>query len=709
MGKLPDRRLHILICVLLILTVALVYYQSLGHGFVNYDDPSYVVKNVHVQSGLTLSGLAWAFLSVHEANWHPLVWLSLMADHSLFGLQPYGYHLTSIILHALNTVLLFLLLRRMTGSVWRSAFVAALFGAHPLHVESVAWVTERKDVLSALFWLIGTWAYVRYVERPDVKRYLVVALALALGLMSKPLLVTFPVALLLLDYWPLGRMAKSISVLRARAWRPLVVEKLPLFALAAASSAVTFYAQRAGGAVAPFERIPFGLRIENALVSYVMYLVKTVWPSGLAIVYPHPTAGLPLWQVLGAGLVLACLTLLAVRAARRRPYVLTGWLWYLIILVPMIGVVQVGVQAMADRYTYVPLIGIFVIVAWGIPDAVARLNESLRRGILVASSVAAVAALTVVAWVQVGHWRDTVTLFGHALSCTSRNYIAHSNMAFGLGEQGKTDEAIYHCRQALRFNLNFVEAHNDLGAFMMRKGRLGDAQAHYRQALRLNPRFAEGYYNLGVLLASQGKNREAAREYRRATAIKPDYVEALVNLANILAAQGQTEQAISYYNAALRLKQDGMIYRNIGNLFARSGRLDEAVESFDKALAMRPNDPRSHSDLGAALVARGDVEAGIEHYQQALRLKPDYVEAHLNLGTALGMRNKLKESIYHLREAARLAPKKPAAHMNLAVALYYRGDYAAAWREVHACRALGVKLDPRFVKDLSAKAPDPRR
>jgi Flp pilus assembly protein TadD len=537
-----------------------------------------------------------------------------MLDFELYGLNPKGHLVTNVLLHIVNTILLLLLLKRMTGSLWRSGFVAALFALHPLHVESVAWVAERKDVLSTLFWMLTMWAYVRYVECRGTKRYLLILLSVALGLMAKPMLVTLPFVLLLLDFWPLARfrLDKSAEEKEARTglvsrfkekkalFFRLVWEKAPLFALAGASSVATFLAQRVGGAVVAWDKFPLNIRVTNALASYVKYMVKMIWPTDLAFFYPHPGANLLTWQIVGAGVLLLCITVLIVRAALQRPYLIMGWLWYLGTLVPVIGLVQVGGQAMADRYTYVPLIGLFIIIAWGIPELVGKWKH--KRVFLAISSTAVLIGLMVCTWLQVGTWRNSVALFEHALSVSPQNHVAHNNLGLELAKEGKTKEAVYHYSEAVRIRPTYDGAHNNLGHILQRQGRLAEADVHLREALRLNPKSAAAHNNLGIVLERQGR----------------------------------LEEAISHYNEALRLKPDHVkAYNNLGIALARQGRLEEAILRFSEALRINPNLAETHNNLGIALVQQGKLEEAIFHFSEAVRIKPDYEQAKQNLEFAL--------------------------------------------------------------------------
>jgi len=465
MGKLA-RNQYLVILLLLGVTFG-AFYRVLGGEFLRYDDDVYITLNPFVKAGLSRVGLIWAFATGYNANWHPLTWVSHMLDVEVFGMNAGGHHLTNLILHLANTMLLFLVLRRMTGFVWRSAFVAALFGVHPLHVESVAWIAERKDVLSTLFWLLTIWAYARYAENPTWTRYLPVVLFFGLGLMAKPMLVTLPFVLLLLDYWPLNRLSFGGKGERTVPVYDLFLEKVPLFAMTALSCLITFRAQQMGGAVGLLEKLPFAVRAGNALVAYTTYIGKMFWPKNLAVFYPHPGADLPVWQAVVAGLALVSITILVIRAGKPRPYLSVGWLWYLGTLVPVIGLVQVGAQAMADRYTYVPMIGLFIMLAWGLPG--------LGGKRLAVPATLVVCALIAVTWRQVGYWRDSISLFRHAISVTEKNAVMHANLGLALRDRGRTDEAIREYREAIRIDPEFAQAHNNLAVALYFKGDYAEA------------------------------------------------------------------------------------------------------------------------------------------------------------------------------------------------------------------------------------------
>jgi len=546
-------RLLLLSCLLLLAATFAVYAQVRHHEFIHLDDNQYVTDNPHVLAGLSPRGIAWAFTTNLSGSWIPLTWLSLVADTELHGPDAGGYHLTNLVLHLANTLLLFIAMRSLTGSPWRSLFVAALFALHPLHVESVAWVTERKDVLSAFFWFLGLWLYARYASGPSPARYAAVLLALVLGLMAKPMVVTLPFVLLLLDLWPLGRLAVPAEVRgngraggrrKERAARidtlrfRVVVEKAPLVLVATALGLVTYLAQRGTGATVSLEALPLGARFANALVSYVSYLGKTFWPDDLAAFYPHPLNGIPAWQVLGAALFLGLVSAAAARPSvrRRRPYLLVGWLWYLGTLLPVIGLVQVGYQGMADRYTYLPLVGVFIMIAWGLPDLAGE--GRMRRVLVPAAATVAVGALAVCTWYQAALWRDSISLFEHALRVTRRNFVMHNQLGLALAERGRLPEAVSHYVQALRVHPRYAEAHTNLGVAFLEQGALPEAAACFGEALRLYPGFEEAHNNMGIALERMGRRDEAVRHYSEALRIRPDYPLARANLERALAQGG---------------------------------------------------------------------------------------------------------------------------------------------------------------------------
>jgi tetratricopeptide (TPR) repeat protein len=511
------------------------------NGFVAYDDGVYVAANEHVRHGLRGDSIAWAFTTTENSNWHPVTWLSHMLDVTLFGLDAGKHHRTNLVLHAANAVLLFLLLVRLTGAVWRPVFAAALFAIHPLHVESVAWIAERKDVLSTLFWLLTLFAWLSWLESKTAARSVLVLVLFALGLMTKPMLVSLPLTLLLLDYWPLERTGLA----------PLLREKAPLLAIAAISCVATVWAQRAGGAVQSLARFSFSERAANALLTYAAYLGKTVWPAALAVFYPYPHVGLHSTSVLLSMLLLGAITAAVLRLEKPAPYLAFGWIWYVVTLVPVIGLVQVGEQAMADRYTYVPLIGIFVALSWG-AGALASRSRPARFVVATAAAVS-IAGLLVVTTAQVRTWADSETLVTHALAVTEDNWTAHNNLGGLLLEQGRLDEAIRHFDEVLRIRPDFADGHYNLAMALERSGKRKDAIAQYHEALRLRPSYAEAHYNLANLLLVAGRLPEAIEEYVAALHLRPGDASAHNNLAIALNRAGRRDEAIAHYREALQI------------------------------------------------------------------------------------------------------------------------------------------------------------
>lgn len=558
----PPRAWPILIGVGLVAITLASYWPVSGNEFVNFDDPNYLTDNPIVQRGLTLEGVRWAFSTSKTANWHPLTWLSLMIDCELYGLKPRGHHLTSLALHAANVLLLFAALRCMTARLWPSALVAALFAVHPLQVESVAWASQRKNVLSTLFWLITIATYLRYAARPTLGRYALVALPFALGLMVKPMLVTLPCVLLLLDYWPLGRMGEAPAESDApnKLWSlprfgRLFAEKLPWFAMSAVMSVVAVIAQSLRGAVAPIEVLPIAKRVANALVAYVRYLEKTIWPVDLAVFYPLSREQVPVWHVVAASALLAAVSALVIVGVRRRPYLAVGWAWFLGTLVPVIGLVQVGRQSMADRYAYVPLIGLFIMVAWGAADLVEMLR--VRRGWCAAAGGALVAVLAVCTWRQAGRWHDSVTLFRHALRVTENSDTAHHNLAVALMTENKVDEALVHFKKALEIRPSAHVYHNNLAIALARKGNLDEAIRHFYKALEFNPKLVSAHVHLGLALIEQGKLDDAIAHLTEAVRLDPAYSDAHFALSQAYGRQGDLQKAAAYYQRGTRLRASG--------------------------------------------------------------------------------------------------------------------------------------------------------
>ena len=582
------------ICAILVVVSFVAFWSVISNAFVTYDDDVYVTGNARVQQGITLDNAKWAFTTTYFGFYYPVTWLSHMLDCQLYGLDAGKHHLTSLGIHALNAVLLFILLLRMTGALWRSALVAGLFALHPLHVESVAWIAERKDVLSTLFWMLAVLAWVRYVKTKSWHRYVFVLVLFAVGLMAKSMLVTLPFLLLLLDYWPLGRLTLERG--RRSALGGLLLEKAPLFAMSAVSCVVTLVAQRSAGAVQPLEDFPITERFANAALTYVSYLAKTVWPASLAVFYPHPHVGLFAWRVCGSVLLLAGITAFALMAAKKVPYVAVGWLWYLGALVPVIGLVQVGVQASADRYTYVPLVGIFIVIAWGLSDLCVG-----SRAVRHALAVLACACLVVFLFVtrtQVKCWKDSTALFEHALAVTSDNYLAHYNLGLLLQNEGRRDEAISHYEKAVRIKPDYYKAHDNLGNVLADAGNNDAAIEQYEDALRISPSSANVLNNLGVLLTKLNRLPEAIESLQRAVEIRPDFAVA---------------------------------HNNLGVAFGKDNRVPEAIEHFQRATKINPDYAWAHANLGLSLAREKHYSEAREHFQEALRIDPSLNLARDNL------------------------------------------------------------------------------
>ncbi|MBZ5637319.1 MAG: tetratricopeptide repeat protein [Acidobacteriia bacterium] len=616
-----------LIALALAAATLLVYARAVGFDFVGLDDAAYASRNPFVLGGPTRTGIAWAFTTTYQANWHPLTWISLMIDAALGGKAPWLFHLTNVVLHLANTLLLFHVLFRMTGLPWRSAFVAALFAVHPLHVESVAWITERKDVLSTLFWLLAMLAYLRHVERPTRPRYLLVPAAMALGLLAKPMLVTLPLVLLLLDVWPLRRFPSAAGPgdSRGRTYR-LVLEKAPLFALSLVSSVVTIYAQKKGGAFGGLEAFPLGRRLANAVIAYGTYVGKMLWPTKLAVPYPLiPGAQTP-GRVLASAVLLVAISVLAIRGLKRRPYLAVGWLWYLVTLLPVIGLFQVGIQSMADRYTYVPLVGLFVMVAWGVPDLLrgTGLAPAARPAILGGAAGLAVLALTGCAYVQAGRWRNTSELFAHVLRVTEQNATAHNALGLDLYESGRPDDAIAHYREAIRIAPGFDLAYANLGAALSRIGKTDEAIAAYRQAFRLRLESPGMRTTVAGLLMTQGRDDEAAAEITRAMGDAPGDVSLRKALGSILARQGKSPEAMAEFEAVLReTPEDAEALASLGTLLMKQGDLAGASARFAEALSVEPDNVPAHKNLGVILARQGRYGEAVAQFTEALRVRPE--------------------------------------------------------------------------------------
>jgi Flp pilus assembly protein TadD len=567
--SIRGRRIEILISLGLLASTLIVFAPASRYNFVSHDDPTYVSGNAALQKGLTLDGITWALTTFHAANWHPVTWLSILVEYQLGGLNPHIYHTTNVLLHAVNAVMLFLALRVLTGAVWRSSLVAALFGLHPLHVESVAWISERKDVLSTFFGLLTLIAYGWYVRKGHWDRYLLLVLLFVLGLMAKPMLVTLPCILLLLDYWPLRR---------TEGLDRLLLEKLPLFVLSAGSCLLTWQAQRAGMAIQSGESFPVSVRFENAVAAYDQYVLKTFWPTRLAIFYPHPGHDLS-WQEIGPGLLLLTgVTVLVSWMARSRPYLPVGWLWFVGTLVPVIGLVQVGKQGWADRYSYIPLIGLFIMLAWALGELAGR-----SRNLVVVGTIGTLAILAVMSYHQVGYWRDSLTLWQHALEAAPESALAHYS----------------------------------LGNALLKQGQVAQAAHEFRETVRMDPGNAEAHNNLGVILRDVARVSEAVTEFRKAAELSPSSTSIRANLAEALQATGNLKEAVEQWRVAIE-REPGRVdlCGSLGTCLLQEGAIAEAIAVFRNALEMDPTSARTHCNLGQALLEVGEFHEALVHLKR---------------------------------------------------------------------------------------------
>src|SRR5437588_10337700 len=623
-AKSSIRRQVLGVCFFLVVITWLVFGQTVRYDFVNYDDNEYVYANPAITSGLTPQGIIYAFSGRHGRNWHPLTTLSHMLDCQLWGVRAGGHHFTNVVFHTIAVVLLFLVLKQLTGAIWQSAFVAALFAIHPLRVESVAWISERKDVLSGVFFMLTLGAYARYARYPSFGRYLTVSILFALGLMSKSMLVTVPFVLLLLDYWPLNRFTKRSS-------RQLILEKVPLLALSAAAGVATLLVQRSSLAVV--ERLPVVSRIGNGLVSCVIYVKQMIWPVGLAVFYPHPGDQLPVWEV-GLAIVLLGLVSAGVIALRhKQPYLVTGWFWYLTMLVPVIGLIQVGSQAHADRYTYLPQIGLYLLLAWAITDA---LTSPLQRSILAATASVAIIALAWCAHIQASYWRNGESIWGHALAVTSWNFMAHDGLGECLANRGHLDEAIDQFQMALNIAPGYREIETNLMLALTKKGRTDEAITHLQVLLKEDPNDAQLHYNLGNALRKKGDSRGAIAAYEKSLSIQGRYPAAHYNLGIALDQDGEIEEAIAHYQEAVKEQPNYPdVYYSLGNDYLRKDRVEDAIAAYEQSLKSRSRYPEVENNIGLALVQKGRPSEAIAHWQNALAIQPDSVDPLTNLAWVL--------------------------------------------------------------------------
>jgi Flp pilus assembly protein TadD len=657
------------VCLVLAVVTVLAFQGVRGNGFLMYDDIDYVQQNRQVQQGVTMHSIEWAFTTFYAANWHPLTWISHMVDWNLYGKSPGGHHLTNVYLHAANAILLFLLLLYMTGLLGRAAIVAFLFALHPAHVESVAWVAERKDVLCTFFWFATLIAYAWYVRRPCWKRFIWVICCFACALMSKPMAVTLPLTLLLLDYWPLRRITlgpETRAQWSSSLWK-LCAEKWPLFLMAAISSVVTFIAQRAGGAVAKLQAFPVWERIANAAISYCRYVRIVLWPDPLMAFYFHERNNIMVSAAVLSAIVLLLVTAVCSHLRKDRPYCLTGWLWFLVTLAPVIGIVQVGEQALAERYTYVPFIGLFIAVVWLAGDAVAKSPQLKVAAQLLA--VAVIVACAVKTHAQVKVWKDTMTLFTHVIEIDPRGELPNINVCGAYLKEGKSAEAQDYCERAWSFNpsgpqtLSFtafclMQTHDprnlavagqrlekamrlapddpdvltNMALWSVLMGKPKDEETYSRKVIAAHPDLVTPWLYLGWALQAQNRLDEAVLAYRHASALDPDNFEAHNNLGMVLGKQGLTQEALKEFRLSLAIKPDqASAHSNIGMILTQAHQLPQAVEEFSQALQFDAANANAHNNLGAVLFKMGDYDKAVEQFSEALQTDPDYADARRNL------------------------------------------------------------------------------
>ncbi|MDA8402623.1 MAG: tetratricopeptide repeat protein [Desulfobacteraceae bacterium] len=712
--NMPQRQLRILISLFLSIAILTVYWQVHGFSYVSFDDPLYVTENEHVQKGISHDSLIWAFSPFKtdtQTYWHPLTWLSHMLDCQLFGVNPGAHHLVNLLLHVINATLLFLALHYMTRSLWKSAFVAALFALHPINVDSVAWIAERKNLLSTLFWMLTMLAYIRYARKPALFRYVIVFGALAFGLLAKPMLVTLPCALLLLDFWPLGRMNLGQTFTGRQpgdapmfkpsglAW--LIMEKLPLLLLSIAAIALSVLSLQIRNQITDTASAPVYLRIENALVSYTAYLWKMIWPVNLAVFYPFPKT-VTAWQPAIAAVFLVALTSLAVIHYRKSPWFLTGWLWYLGSLLPVSGLVQGGTwPALADRWAYIPFIGIFIIISWGVPELIP--HHRLKPKVLAVASVFLLIILSAATWRQTSYWHNSQTLFEHALEVTSGNYLAHNNLGSYLQKQKQFDEAERHYLKAIEIKPDNYLSYCNLGDTFNAMGRNDEAIRNYLESLRIAPLYTRAHEKLADALNAEGRYREAENHYREAIILQPDNPKTHNNLAALYLGQGKLDAAAFHSRQALRILPDyADAHFNLGNALYKKGRIDDAIRHFLKALELNQHLAEARINLADAYFRQGKLDDAIGQYQKALAQKPDSAEAHANLANTLRMKGQTDQAIHHYLEAIKINPMLPEIRNNLGVTFIFKGDIHRAI----ACfkDALMIKPDYQSAKNNLGKA-----
>jgi tetratricopeptide (TPR) repeat protein len=683
MTEFIKRNVIVFVYFVLVLSTLLVYWQVRNFDFVNYDDKIYVYENPHVLNGLTRSGIIWAFTTNHSANWHPLIWMSHMLDCELFGKNPGRMHLVNVVFHIANTLLLFIIFNRTTKCIWHSAFVSALFAIHPMHVESVAWIAERKDVLSTLFWLLTMLTYVRYVGKPSIGRYLIAIVFFALGLMSKPMLVTLPFILILLDYWPLNRFLNSkFTILNS------FIEKLPFLILSAISCVITYFVQRTDGAVMSIDHLSINDRVANAFLSYARYTGKLFVPRNLSVFYPLDINRFPYWQIVLFALLLLSISILVIYFGRKYRYLPVGWFWFVGTLVPVIGLVQVGSQAYADRYTYIPYIGIFIMLAWGLPEILS--GWRYRKIALGMTASMTLIAVGTVAYRYTSVWNNSITLFSHAIEVTHNNAVAHNNLGGSYLDLKRYQDAMESLNQAIRINPGLTEAYANLGLVYERLGRWQEAIENYKQAISIKPNWAEAHCRLGAAYGKISSYQDALEMYKRAVEIDPALAEAHNGFGAAYLDLGRYQDALESCKHAIRIKPDyADAYYNLGQAFLGLGRYDEALVAFNRAIKINPYFAEAHYKIGFVYSKLGRSQEEIDSYKRAISIKPDYADAYYNLGVACAVLGRHQEAIDSFKQSIRIKPDYVEAHYNLGVTYLMTGDKVLALEEYKILKTLG--------------------
>jgi protein O-mannosyl-transferase len=688
------RRRYLIIASLVIITIG-SFMGVMNNGFINYDDPAYVVNNEHVRTGLSLPTIVWAFSSTSESNWHPITWLSHSLDCSLFGMDPRYHHAMNLFIHLLTTIMVFLVFEKMTRMPWQSAFIAVVFAVHPLHVESVAWISERKDALSGFFWIATMIAYVNYARSSALKWYIITILLFILGLMSKPMLVSLPFVLLLLDYWPLGRIqiGKSLpgekSIMPPISRKRIIVEKIPFLVLAIVSSVLTFFIQQHGGSMAISSRLPMDERLTNAIVTYIQYIGKIFIPTDLAIFYPHPLGTLESYKIIGAIVIILSITFFVWKNSRTDKYLMTGWLWFIGTLIPVIGIVQVGLQSMADRYMYIPIIGIAIIIAWGVPQLINRFKLS---NIIPKAGFALIVPLMMLGtYIQTTYWKSNVTLFQHALAVTTNNHIAHTNLGVDLADSGRHAEAIPHLREAMRLWPNEILTHSNLARSLVAIGERKEALNQYNWILERTPTDPRLHNRIADVLADEGDLNGAIDHYHEAFRLDSAFLMSRCKVGKLLAQQSKYDEAKAQCEYVLRKDSGFSMAHDILGIIAGQQKLyDEALKEFAEAIRLDSTNADAYNDLGIVYDNLGKEADAFQMYQRAVHFNDEQWNAQFNLGTMYARRGQLSDAAIHLERAVTLFPTALDARSNLARVYAHQGNFPAAAEQFAAI----IKYDP---------------